>query len=167
MDVIAPRPQSFWTTIRVTPPLVTLSAPLIYSLIIPFALVDFWVSIYQALCFRVYGIERVKRSAYFKLDRAQLPYLNVVEKVNCQFCAYVNGVIGFVREVAARTEQYWCAIKHAETPIDPHARYEGFSAFGAGAEHKLRQPALRAALKPEAPARVVTPAVRPSRKRRS
>lgn len=166
MDATAPRPRSFWTAIRRTPLLVTLSSPLIYSLILPFALMDLWVSLYQAVCFPIYGIEQVKRSGYFKLDRAKLPYLNSVEKLNCQFCAYANGVVGFVREVAARSEQYWCPIKHADAPIDPHARYEDFTAYGAGVEHRLRQDTLRAALRPSPTPRTITPAVRPSKEPR-
>lgn len=141
----------------------TLSSPIIYSLIIPFAILDVWVSLYQALCFPIYGIERVRRGSYFKLDRGKLPYLNGIEKLNCQFCAYANGVIGFAREVAARTEQYWCPIKHAEAPVDPHARYEAFSAYGAETEHRLHQDGLRTALKPPLALRTITPAVRPSR----
>lgn len=159
--MVKPRPRDFVSSIRSTPPLVTLSAPIIYSLIIPFALLDLWVSLYQALCFPAFGIERVKRSPYFKLDRAKLPYLNAVEKLNCQFCAYANGVIGFVREVAARTEQYWCPIKHADAPIDPHTRYSDFSPYGEAFDYAVRQRPLRDALKPAPGERTITQAVRP------
>src|ERR1700677_4216234 len=34
-------------------PLIVLSAPVIYSLIVPIALVDIWVMAYQAICFPV------------------------------------------------------------------------------------------------------------------
>src|ERR1700712_5037745 len=37
-------------------PLVVLTAPVIYSLLIPIALVDLWVMAYQAICFPVYRI---------------------------------------------------------------------------------------------------------------
>lgn len=157
------RRRDLVVSLRATPPLVALTSPVIYSLIIPFALTDLWVSLYQAICFPVYGVEQVKRRAYFKIDRAKLPYLNALEKLNCLYCSYVNGVVGFVREVAARTEQYWCPIKHADAPIDPHHRYERFSAYGAAGEHAARRQELRAALRTPLATRTVTPAVRPSR----
>jgi hypothetical protein len=123
-------------------PLVVLTAPVIYSLIIPFALTDLWVSIYQAICFRVYGIPQVKRGQYILFDRAGLAYLNAVEKINCAYCSYVNGVIAYVREVGSRTEQYWCPIKHARRVLGAHARYAGFEDYGDGEnyhEHLTRQ----------------------------
>ena len=107
-----------------------LTAPVIYSLIIPAFLMDAFVQLYQAVCFPVYGIPRVRREDYIKHDRHRLSYLNSVKKVNCAYCAYFNGVIAFVREVAGRTEQYWCPIKHAVPPRDRHARYEKFANFG-------------------------------------
>ena len=139
-----------------------LTSPLIYSLVIPFALADLWVSLYQAVCFRVYRIEQVRRRAYFALDRARLPYLNAIEKLNCLYCSYVNGVIAFVREVAARTEQYWCPIKHDEAPAGAHERHEGFSRYGDAADLAVRREDLRAELRTPTPPRTVTQAVRPA-----
>ncbi|NBB53088.1 hypothetical protein GVN24_32930 [Rhizobium sp. CRIBSB] len=114
------------------PVLFVLTAPLIYSLILPFAVVDLWVSIYQAICFRVYRIPQVPRGRYMIFDRTGLPYLNAVEKLNCAFCSYVNGVIAYVREVGARTEQFWCPIKHTRRLMGAHGRYAGFDEFGDG-----------------------------------
>jgi hypothetical protein len=82
-----------------------LTAPVIYSLLVPLALVDAWVTLYQWVCFPIYGIARVRRRAYFIIDRHKLAYLNGIEKINCTFCSYANGVIAYVREVAACTEQ--------------------------------------------------------------
>ena len=42
-----------------TRPMVLLTAPFIYSLIIPFVLLHLFVIIYQAACFPVYGIPKV------------------------------------------------------------------------------------------------------------
>ena len=56
--------------------------------------------------------------------------LNAIEKANCTFCSYANGVIAYVREIAARTEQYWCPIKHARAVPAPHARYHRFLDYG-------------------------------------
>lgn len=107
-----------------------LTAPLIYSLIIPFVLMDVFVTVYQQVCFRVYGIPLVKRSEYVVMDRKYLQYLNWIEKLNCIYCEYGNGVISYVREVAGRTEQFWCPIKHAKKVKDAHSRYLEFIEYG-------------------------------------
>lgn len=131
------------------PPLYILTAPVIYSLILPFAIADLWVSAYQAICFRVYGIPQVRRSRYMVFDRAGLPYLNAIEKLNCAYCSYVNGVIAYVREVGARTEQFWCPIKHARRVLGQHARQARFEEFGEAETYQQRQRDLRAALRAE------------------
>ena len=125
-------------------PIVWLTAPVIYSLIVPFAIVDLWVSIYQAICFRVYGIPQVQRHRYFLFDRSGLAYLNMIEKLNCAYCSYVNGVIAYVREVGSRTEQYWCPIKQARRVIGAHARYAGFEEYGDGEHYHDRLKAQQA-----------------------
>lgn len=107
------------------------TAPLIYSLILPLVLIDAWVTLYQQLCFRAYGIPRVRRRAYVVIDRHHLGYLNALEKLNCMYCGYANGVVAYVREVASRTEAYWCPIKHASRWPGGHARYAEFMDFGA------------------------------------
>lgn len=132
-----------------SPLLVAVTAPVIYSLLIPFLLADLWVSIYQAICFRVYRIPRVRRSRYMNFDRTGLPYLNALEKLNCAFCSYANGVIAYIREVAARTEQYWCPIKHTRRLIGSHARYDAFQAFGDGADYRRHLDDIREALRSE------------------
>jgi len=116
--------------IRDANPLIMLSAPVIYSLIIPIALVDLWVMAYQAICFPAYKIPKVRRRDYLVFDRHHLAYLNILEKINCAYCSYANGAIAFVREVAARTEVYWCPIKHARRVLGPHPHYQGFADFG-------------------------------------
>jgi hypothetical protein len=57
-------------------------------------------------------------------------HLNTIEKVNCTYCGYGNGVIAYTREIISRTEQYWCPIRHAHHVIDAHRRYPQFFAFG-------------------------------------
>lgn len=125
-------------------PLVWITAPVIYSLIVPFAIIDLWASIYQAVCFRVYGIARVRRRSYLVFDRNSLAYLNAIEKLNCAYCSYVNGVIAYVREIGARTEQYWCPIKQARRVIDAHSRYSGFEEYGDGECYHDRLKVLQA-----------------------
>jgi hypothetical protein len=130
-----------------SPLLVAVTAPVIYSLLIPFAVADLWVSIYQAVCFRVYGIPQVRRGRFMNFDRNGLPYLNALEKLNCAYCSYVNGVIAYVREVASRTEQYWCPIKHTRRVVGAHARYDGFEDFGDGDGYRRHLELQRAALR--------------------
>jgi hypothetical protein len=113
-------------------PLMILTAPAIYALIVPLLLLDLFVLLYQAACFPVYGIPWVRRSDYLAFDRGQLAYLNVIEKLNCEYCAYANGLLAYVREVASRTEEYWCPIKHARRVLGVHPRYGSFVDFGDG-----------------------------------
>ena len=111
-------------------PLVILTAPVIYSLIIPFVLLDLSMTIYQTVCFPAYGIPKVRRADYFAFDRRHLGYLNAIERLNCEYCTYANGLIAYVREIASRTEQYWCPIKHAMRVMGTHDRYSGFEDYG-------------------------------------
>jgi hypothetical protein len=127
-------------------PLMVLTAPLIYSLILPFGLLDVFVTVYQAACFRVYGVPRVRRRDYFVFDRGYLAYLNAIEKLNCVYCSYANGLIAYVREVASRTEQYWCPIKHARRVISAHNHYATFLDYGDAEAYGRELPALRQAL---------------------
>lgn len=113
----------FITTAR---PLVAITAPVIYLGWIPFLLMDLFVTLFQTVCFPVYGIPRVKRGTYMVFDRGDLAYLNTLEKFNCFYCSYANGVAAYTREVTARTEQYWCPIKHVRRMRDAHAYYPQF-----------------------------------------
>jgi hypothetical protein len=130
-----------------------LTAPIIYAMIIPIAFLDAWVSLYQAICFRAYGIARVKRSAYIVNDRHHLAYLNGIEKLNCMYCGYANGVFAFIREVAGRTEQYWCPIRHAKRVPAPHTHYREFVDYGDGNGYHRRLIPLRKELADEPAAR--------------
>lgn len=115
-----------WRYVLGARPAVALSAPLIYACLVPFALLDLCLSIYQAVCFPIYGIPKVRRNHHFYYDRGLLPYLNLLERVNCLYCSYANGVASYAVEIAARTEQHWCPIKHAQPPCRPHSRYHRF-----------------------------------------
>jgi hypothetical protein len=124
-----------------------LTAPLIYSVSVPFVLLDAWVTLYQVVCFRAWGIRRVRRRTYFVIDRHKLEYLNGAERLHCLYCSYANGVIAYVREVAARTEQYWCPIRHSRAVQGAHDRYDDFADYGAAREYRQRLPLFRSALK--------------------
>src|SRR6185436_585928 len=55
--------QSIPRFIRESSPLNVLAGPVVYSMILPIALLDLWISAYQRICFPVFGISRVRRSA--------------------------------------------------------------------------------------------------------
>ncbi|HUI60227.1 MAG TPA: hypothetical protein VLX90_08385, partial [Steroidobacteraceae bacterium] len=107
-------------------PLLLITAPVIYAPLLAFVLLDAMVTVYQTVCFPIYGIARVRRRDYLIFDRFPLAYLNLIERINCLYCSYANGLIAYVREIASRTEQYWCPIKHARRVIAAHARYPRF-----------------------------------------
>ncbi len=124
-----------------------LVCPVIYSLTVPLLMLDAWLWLYQAVCFPVYGIEKVKRSQYILLDRGHLRYLNWLERLNCDYCGYANGLVAYAREVSSRTEQYFCPIKHAARCPGAPPRYLKFADFGdAKAYHAALKP-LRDELK--------------------
>lgn len=90
------------------------SLPFIYSMIVPSVILDIFLTVYHAICFRVYGISLIPRSRYIRIDRQKLSYLNPVEKLHCMYCGYVNGLYHYAMVIAGETEKYWCGIKHKE-----------------------------------------------------
>jgi hypothetical protein len=124
-------------------PLNILSAPVIYLMIMPALLVDACVTLYQYVCFPIYGIPKVKRLEHIVLDRHYLRYLNVIERLNCDYCSYFNGLSSYISEIGARTEQYWCPIKHASGKARPHSRYHHFADYGDAEAYRARLSELR------------------------
>jgi hypothetical protein len=109
---------------------VMLTAPIIYSLFLPLMLIDLFAWVFQKTCFPIYGIPPVRRGDYLVLDRQHLRYLNFIERINCLYCGYANGLMAYASEIAARTEQYWCPIKHASPLEAVHSRYHLFFSYG-------------------------------------
>jgi len=140
---------SIWRYIKGARPLIVLTAPMIYSIIIPLLLLDIFVTVYQAVCFPVYKIRKARRRDFIVFDRQQLGYLNGIEKLNCIYCSYANGLIGYVREISSRTEQYWCPIKHARSIQGMHDRYLAFTEFGDAAAYRNNLETLRKRLNDE------------------
>jgi hypothetical protein len=116
-------------------------------MIVPIGLLDLWISLYQAVCFPLYGIAHVRRASYIVIDRQHLEYLNAIEKFNCVYCGYANGVFAYVREIAGRTEQYWCPIRHAKRVRAPHPHYREFVDYGDAQAYLRELPVLRSKLK--------------------
>ena len=88
----------------------------------------------------------MRRAEYLAFDRGDLPYLNLIERFNCFYCSYGNGVAAYFREVAARTEQYWCPIKHARRIVATHERYPRFFEFGDAEAYRQGLQRLRGQL---------------------
>ncbi len=126
-----------------------LSVPFIYSMIVPLAFLDITITLYQHICFRLYNIARVNRADYVVIDHHQLSYLNAIEKLNCVYCGYGNGVIAYSREVISRTEQYWCPIKHARKVVGTHRRYDQFLGFGESENYQAKVLKFREQLRTE------------------
>ena len=123
------------------------TVPVIYATAIVFALLDLFLTVYQWICFSAWGICRVARRDYIVIDRHRLGYLNAIEKLNCVYCGYANGVLAYAREIAGRTEQYWCPIRHATQIRGAHSRYKEFVDYGDAAGYRARLDALRAKLR--------------------
>lgn len=105
-------------------------APLVYGLIVPLAALDLCVTVYQAVCFPLYGIAKVPRADFIAIDRHHLAYLNPIERLNCAFCGYANGLLAYTREIAARSEAHWCPIKHARRTKGQHRKYWDYPDYG-------------------------------------
>ncbi len=123
--------------------LVILTTPAIWMCLIPIVFTDVIGSLYQAICFPIYGIPKVRRRDYLAFDRHHLSYLNLAEKLSCEYCAYVNGILGYFTEIAARTEQHWCPIKHAGCVKCAHSRYKKFVDFGDAGQYRRHVEEIR------------------------
>lgn len=130
-------------------PINIITAPIIYSMIVPLVLTDVLISFYQYTCFPIYGIKRVKRRHYIVFDRHHLRFLNIFERLHCLYCAYGNGVVAYIREILARTEQYFCPIKHAHKVLGTHARYYHFIEYGDATDYHQRLQKFREELAKE------------------
>lgn len=127
-----------------------ITGPIIYSMIIPLLVTDLFITFYQLTCFPIYGIKKVRRADYIIFDRHNLQYLNFIEKFHCTYCAYGSGMIAYISEIVARTEQYFCPIKHARKILGTHARYALFLDFDAAQNYEAKLEEHRVALNNEA-----------------
>lgn len=124
-----------------------LTIPIIWSVLLPAFILDLFVTAYQTICFPIYKITKVKRSDYMIIDRHRLGYLNIIEKANCMYCSYVNGLMAYVSEVAGRTEQFWCPIRHASRIRSMHRQYPRFLKYGDSKDYHKNLDKLREELR--------------------
>ena len=123
-----------------------ITGPIIYGMIIPLLVMDLFVSLYQAICFPIYGVTKVRRTDYIVFDRQHLEYLNFIEKFHCTYCAYGTGLLAYMNEILARTEQYFCPIKHARKVLGSHPLYARFLDYGEAKDYETRLEEYRVAL---------------------
>lgn len=123
-----------------------ITGPIIYGMALPLLMLDLCVSFFQWSCFPIYGIAKVRRADYLVYDRHQLAYLNFIERFHCTYCEYANGLIAYLREIVARTEEYFCPVKHARKVLGTHARAKRFLAYGDGEAYAAKVEAFRVGL---------------------
>jgi len=128
---------------REIPLLHLLSSPLIYGMLIPAILLDLILFIYLQVIFRIYKFKMIKRSDYILFDRQYLGYLNPIEKLNCMYCAYFNGLMQYASAIAGRTELFFCPIKHAKKIAYKHDYYDEFLAYGDEEDYQKKLKELR------------------------
>jgi len=138
--------MSFFRWVVTNRPQNLITGPIIYGMFVPLLIIDLLVSLYQATCFPIYGVQKVRRSDYMVYDRQHLEYLNFIEKFHCTYCAYGTGLVAYMNEILARTEQYFCPIKHARKMLGTHARYERFINYGEATDYEKRLEEYRKAL---------------------
>jgi hypothetical protein len=138
--------QNFFLWLVTNRPQNLITGPIIYSMIVPLVVTDIFISFYQMTCFPIYGIKKVRRADYIIFDRQHLNYLNFIEKFHCTYCAYGAGMISYISEIVARTEQYFCPIKHARKMLGTHARYVRFLDFGEAVDYEKKLEEYRMAL---------------------
>ena len=146
--------RNFFRWLATDRPQNLITGPIIYGMAIPLVMLDFFVTLYQATCFPIYRIAKVRRGDYIVFDRHELGYLNFIERFHCEYCAYGTGLIAYATEIVARTEQYFCPIKHARKFLGAHAHYEEFIAYGDSADYHTRLETYRVAcadLRPKIP----------------
>ena len=135
--------KNLLTWFREVPLLHLLTAPLIYAMVIPAIIFDVLLFVYQQIAFRVFKFEFIKRSDYMHFDHHYLGYLNIIEKFNCLYCSYFNGLMLYASAIAGRTELYFCPIKHAKKIVSQHKFYEEFLSYGDEGEYQKKLKELR------------------------
>ncbi len=117
---------NFLHFLKEAPLLHLLSAPIVYMMIIPAVILDVFLFVYVLVVFPIYKFPKINRSDYVVFDRQYLGYLNFIEKLNCVYCSYFNGLMNYTVAVAARSELYFCPIKHAKKIAYTHEHYYDF-----------------------------------------
>ncbi|MFT7860821.1 MAG: hypothetical protein ABXS93_07775 [Sulfurimonas sp.] len=126
-----------------------ITIPTIVIMVIPAFILDMMATLYQIINFKAYEIPLVERKKYIVIDRHALSYLNFMEKFFCVYCGYFNGIMQYVSEIAARTEEFWCPIKHAKKLGFEHERYDNYLEFGDSEEYHAKRKNIRLTMRAE------------------
>jgi hypothetical protein len=88
------------------------------------------LELYHRIVFFGYKIPYVLMKDFFIFDRHKISHLNTLQKFNCIYCSYINGLMAYGKEIAGRSERYWCPFKHKDNqPTQPHNHYNKFMDF--------------------------------------
>jgi len=135
--------KDFFLYFKNIPFLTLITSPIIYAMVIPAWILDIFLWVYQNINFRAYKIPFVKREDYIVYDRGSLEYLHPIEKLGCVYCSYFNGLMAYSSEIAARTELYFCPIKHKKRLAYRHKYYKYFVDYGDSEAYKNNLEKLR------------------------
>lgn len=120
-------PQKNTHTLRRGIILRLISIVTITLMVFPLLIVDLFTSFYHAIYFRINGIPLIPRSRYIIIDCGRLMGLNWVQRWNCVYCDYANGLIAWTKAVINTPEAYNCATaRHQEEHQKEYFEYEKF-----------------------------------------
>lgn len=145
-EVLAKQKESMknlFTWLGEVPLLHYFAAPLIYAMVIPAIVLDILLFVYQQVVFRIFKFKFIKRSDYMHFDHQYLGYLNPIEKLNCLYCSYFNGLMLYASAIAGRSELYFCPIKHAKKIVSQHKYYDAFLSYGDEDQYQKKLNELR------------------------
>lgn len=120
-----------------------LSTPFIYGMIVPMLFFHILIEIYHRVCFYLYDMEYIDYRNHFRFDRHRIGGISPLQKFNCIYCEYGNGLASFTKEVIGKTEAFWCPIKHEDSPESPHAYYQQFMEYGNGRNFEEKRETVR------------------------
>lgn len=105
---------------------ILLAGLVIYAMVVPLLILDVCASVYQAVVFALLKIEKVSRSNYIAFDRS-VPHIGLLDRLHCHYCGYANGLLAWAREIALRTEQYWCPLKHVARELEKSMNHPSYA----------------------------------------
>ena len=88
-----------------------IASVVIYGIAIPMVLTHLSFFLYQEIYFGIYGIPKIRFRDYMTFDHGILKNLNIVQRLNCVYCAYANAFAAWLKAIVNQTEVYSCAIK--------------------------------------------------------
>jgi len=104
---------------------------IMYGMIIPIIIMDLSTRVYQLVYFNAANIPLIPSSDYISFDRWDLTKLSLIQKINCQYCSYANGIAAWTKAVVNQTELYSCAIKnhHQKNGQEHHKDFISYEEF--------------------------------------